>query len=666
MKPLDPTPEGPLQLVLARLDKVRRSGSNWRALCPAHEDRKPSLSVSEGEDGRALLKCHAGCSTEEVTTALGLRQADLFMKRNLGSATSRRIEVAVYDYLDKTGELKYQVVRYNPKDFRQRRPDPNGGWTWNLKGVQRLPYRLPELLTSAEDRRVFIVEGEKDSDRLASIGEIATCNAGGAGKWQNDWAEYFARRECVIIADNDSPGLSHASTIYRSIESVAAQVLICRAASGSDVCDHLDAGLSLDDLEILDPSEFEPVPVVPVVPNSHGGNESVAWELLETLLDDIEAFIAKYVVFQEVHHRVAMTLWVCHAHCIEAVDSTPRLAALSPEPGSGKSRVLELLNLLTPNAVHAASISAAAIFRIIEKEPVTFLLDEADTYLGVHTASHHEEIRALVNAGHGRGAKAIRCVGEGTKTEGKKFSAFCPVALAGLGKLPDTIMDRAIILPMRRRRPDEHVERFRSRIVTPIGHALRDRLDAWSNTNCARLGGTFPDMPSCIADRPADVWEPLIAIAAAASPRWLERGLAACLSMSTISANRESSRGVRLLGDIRAIFASDDPEAIPSSELLASLCAIEDAPWSDIRGRPLTSQYLAKLLREYEISPQQLRRGTDVIRCYVAADFSDAWTRYLLPLRSTNTDSSEPGTSGTSGTDEPSATFDANLLGGAG
>ncbi len=233
MKSADVAPNTPVKLILSKFDKVKRNGKNWAALCPAHEDRNPSLSVSEGADGCALVKCHAGCSTEQIVAAIGLKQSDLFVKKKLGGSISSRAEVASYDYRDDSGTLIYQVVRYSPKDFRQRRPDSNGGWVWNLKGVKRLPYRLQELLASADgDPTVFIVEGEKDCDRLAALGEIATCNSGGAGKWSDDYAKYFVERHCVIIADNDQAGLEHAARVYRSIAPVAAEVILCVSAIG--------------------------------------------------------------------------------------------------------------------------------------------------------------------------------------------------------------------------------------------------------------------------------------------------------------------------------------------------------------------------------------------------------------------------------------------------
>jgi hypothetical protein len=163
--------------VLARLDRVRRNGDGFSARCPSHEDREPSLCVTEGDGGAVLIKCHAGCETEAVVQAMGLAMRDLFP-----SAPKRDI-VATYDYVDEQGNLLLQVLRFDPKGFAQRRPGDPGGpeWVWKLGDVRRVLYRLPEVL--AEHDHVFVVEGEKDADALSAKGLTATTNVGGAGKW---------------------------------------------------------------------------------------------------------------------------------------------------------------------------------------------------------------------------------------------------------------------------------------------------------------------------------------------------------------------------------------------------------------------------------------------------------------------------------------------------
>src|SRR5262249_17562014 len=170
-------------------------GRDWQ--CPAHEDRTPSLGVKEGEDGRALIKCQAGCEPEAIVKALGLSMADLFAEADV-----ERSIAATYDYHDDDGTLLFQVVRYFPKDFRQRRPDGNGGWIWNMQGVRRVPFHVPQLVAGViEDEPIYIVEGEKDVLAVEAVGGVATCNPMGAGKWRSDYAPYFDGAGVIVVMD---------------------------------------------------------------------------------------------------------------------------------------------------------------------------------------------------------------------------------------------------------------------------------------------------------------------------------------------------------------------------------------------------------------------------------------------------------------------------------
>src|SRR5260370_16079482 len=172
-----PAPRSRIEHIGGFFAGFSKNGQGWKAICPIHDDNNPSLSISENKDGRILLHCFAGCSTQMILDCAGLRMADLAP----GASLPRRL-VARYGYRDDEGELLYEVVRYDPKDFRQRRPDGNGGWTWKLDDVRRVPYRLPQLIAADPAEPVFIVEGEKDADRLAKLGLVATTNSGGAGK----------------------------------------------------------------------------------------------------------------------------------------------------------------------------------------------------------------------------------------------------------------------------------------------------------------------------------------------------------------------------------------------------------------------------------------------------------------------------------------------------
>lgn len=208
-----------------------------------------------------LVHCHAGCTPERIVGALGITLRDLMPDRGQRitsiSQAARPAIVAQYDYRDASGALLYQVVRFDPKGFKQRRPDPTqpGGWSWNLQGVARLPYKLPELIEAiALERTVYVVEGEKDADALAAIGLTATTNAGGAGKWLDRYGPHFRGAHVVILPDNDQPGQRHAAQVATSLQGVAASVRIVELpnlAPKGDVFDWLAQGGTAQDLEAL-------------------------------------------------------------------------------------------------------------------------------------------------------------------------------------------------------------------------------------------------------------------------------------------------------------------------------------------------------------------------------------------------------------------------------
>jgi hypothetical protein len=213
-------------------------GKMWQ--CPAHDDRQASLSIAPGEDDKALVYCHAGCRTEDVVDALGLTWTDLF------GEPQEQLLVAEYIYEDMEGHPHIRVLRYQPKTFRQQHMTENG-WEWGLNGVGRIPYRLPELLAS-EDSVIYVTEGEKDADNLAALGVTTTTFLGGAGKWRDEYGQWFYNREVCIVADNDEPGRAGADTIALHLRKLARSVRVVVPAEGKDVSDHIRAGLSVADL----------------------------------------------------------------------------------------------------------------------------------------------------------------------------------------------------------------------------------------------------------------------------------------------------------------------------------------------------------------------------------------------------------------------------------
>ncbi len=252
----------PVQEILTRLKDVKPTGKDqWAAKCPGpgHEDSKASLSVKRGDDGRALLHCFACCTTKEICAALGMTEADLFVKK--GQKAKPKI-VATYRYCDERGNLLYEAIRYFPKDFRQRRPDGKGGYVWNMKDVRRVLYRLPELIAADQLATVFIVEGEKDADRLAQAGLVATCNVGGAGKWKTEYNDPLRERRVVIIADKDDPGRKHAQQVALSLFGIAAQAKVIELPGEKvkDAHDWFGAGGTVETLTelVVQATPFDP------------------------------------------------------------------------------------------------------------------------------------------------------------------------------------------------------------------------------------------------------------------------------------------------------------------------------------------------------------------------------------------------------------------------
>lgn len=379
-------------------------------------------------------------------------------------------------------------------------------------------------------------------------------------------------------------------------------------------------------------------------------------------LDDVERFLARFVAYPSEHARVAHTLWIAHAHLMEAWESTPRIAFLSPEPGSGKSRALEVTELLVPRPVQAVNVTPAYLFRKVGSEEgrPTVLYDEVDTVFGPKAKSDNEEVRGLLNAGHRRGGVAGRCAVRGKQVFTEEIPAYCAVALAGLGDLPDTILTRSVIVRMRRRAPTEQVEPFRRRVHEIEGTPLRHRLERWAMAIEASLAGAWPEMPEGIVDRDADVWEALLAVADAAGGEWPKRARAAAVALVADSKQNTPSLGVRLLGDLRTVFG--DRDSISTDEIIKALCALDESPWTDLRGKPIDPRGLAHRLGQYEVKSKNVRIGNAVVKGYARADLLDPWERYL---------GTSPGASATNATSATSGAVVADVadvthpLGGA-
>jgi hypothetical protein len=244
---------------LSRLDGVKPDGSGrWKALCKSHDDHNPSLSITEGDDGKILLKCQAGCETSDALAAYGMTMADLFLDENKRSNGNGKLGelVAAYDYVDENGTLLYENCRFVPKDFRARRPDGNGGWIWDVKGCERVLYGLPELLVArTAGEPILLVEGEKDVHTARGLGLVATTAPFGASQpWLPEFSESLRGADVIVIPDNDDVGREHMAKAAAALQGIAKSVTwleLPGLADKGDVSDWVAAGGDADQLARL-------------------------------------------------------------------------------------------------------------------------------------------------------------------------------------------------------------------------------------------------------------------------------------------------------------------------------------------------------------------------------------------------------------------------------
>jgi hypothetical protein len=309
-------------------------------------------------------------------------------------------------------------------------------------------------------------------------------------------------------------------------------------------------------------------------------------------------------------------------------ETTPRLAFMSAEKESGKTRVLEVTALFVREPILSISVSPAVIVRLISKRRPTILYDEIDGVFGnAKVQEQNADLRSVLNGGYRRGAKVHRCVSRGSRVGIEELDAFAPVAVAGLRELPDTLASRAIFIHMKRRAPDEYVEPFRHRYHSGEAKHVKEALEEWCEEHEAELTGVEPEMPQGIEDRAADCWEPLLAIADEAGTDWPKRARDAAVYLTSRAAEENSTDGVELLSHCRDAF--DKCEQLATTTLLERLRERDESPWKDIRGKQLDDRGLAKRLKPYGIKSKNVRIGDRVHKGYAAEDFYDPWSRYL-------------------------------------
>jgi hypothetical protein len=361
--------------------------------------------------------------------------------------------------------------------------------------------------------------------------------------------------------------------------------------------------------------------------------QAAASESCAALLGEISALLRRFVVMSGAQARV-VALWTVHTHIIGAAEATPYLAVTSAEKRSGKTRLLEVLELLVARPWFTGRTTAAVLPRKIDAESPTLLLDESDAAFG-GDKEYAEALRQVLNTGHRRGGRATVCVGQGANISFKDFSTFGTKAIAGIGKLPDTVADRAVPIRLVRRAPGESVDRFRRREVAPQTEQIRHRLAALADVAVELLADARPDLPDELDDRAWDGVEPLLAIAELAGGDWPVTARAACVELYGGRQVEDESTGIQLLSDIRQVFGESD--RITTAALLDALHDLDESPWGEWFGKPLSARALAKILKPHEIRPRTIKIEHGERRSakgFLREQFEPSWTRYLAPKTS--------------------------------
>lgn len=336
------------------------------------------------------------------------------------------------------------------------------------------------------------------------------------------------------------------------------------------------------------------------------------------LVSETVLTIQRYLVLPEGSAEI-VAFWALHTHCYASFGVTPRLAITSPEKGCGKTTLFDVLACLVAKPLPSANATVATIFRIIDLACPTLLIDEADTFL-----QENDELRGILNSGHRRGGNILRCVGD--DHEPRTFSTWAPVAIAAIGRLPETLDDRSLTCRMRRRKPSEKVQNFRIDRTDDL-KVLARKMATWAADHEVTLRAADPDM-GALENRTADNWRPLFAIADIAGGVWPKRVRA--VAAAALAKQDEQSAKVQLLIDIKDAFESTGKDRISSEDLVAYLIGLEGHPWVEWRrGKPITKSGLARLLGALEIYSDSVRIGMSTPKGYYLGQFTDAFERYI-------------------------------------
>ncbi|MES2983733.1 MAG: DUF3631 domain-containing protein [Pseudomonadota bacterium] len=605
-------------------------------------------------------------------------------KHSLGNPSNK------WAYRDANGHLLYWIFRFDlPNSEKQIFPltfcqhtDGRRGWRWQAMKAPRPIYNQDQL-AARPDAPVMICEGEKAADAASILFPeyVVTTSPNGAKAATKADCSPLSGRRIVIWPDNDEEGANYANTIARLAMAAGATSFSVVSVPKSfpakwDLADTMPKNITTDDLRrllnavetaalktpientieaiarlaALSPLEYETMrdseakrlgfrvgildkeveALRDKSPSQADGHkmfvEVVVWHqpvdgslLLYELVSTIQQFI---VCSKET--AVATALWCAFTWIVDYVQVAPLAIITAPEKRCGKSLLLILMGKLVRKALVASNISPSATFRVVEAYHPTLLIDEADTFF-----KDNEELRGIINSGHTRqSAYVIRNVGD--NHEPTQFSTWGAKAISGIGTLSDTLMDRAIVLTLRRKLSGETTRRLRH--ADPgLFEELSSKLARFADDTGEAIGQARPLLPEALNDRAQDNWEPLLAIADFVGGEWPEIARNTALSLS--GAEHESvSLSAELLTDIQEAFDLKRVPRISTADLLRALCDDTEKPWATYnRGQPMTPRQLAKRLGEYGIHSKTVRIGYDTLKGFDIAQFADAFTRYLSP-----------------------------------
>ncbi len=646
------------------------------ALCPSHDDTHPSLCVAEGNDGRILLYCHAGCDFASICDALSVTPKELMgdaassdgdvpqgcrlvhlcgdcesLRQALLALGCREVSYPIDG--QKIPAVAFPLTTPDGQTFTHFRISPEGRDKWRLEAgapAKRLLFALQHALQRAQQTKAVIVtESPLDASVLyacgfAAVSVVGKANAAAIGVFRHlvpeeiqiyAWVEPNAERFARDLAD----ALRRPVFAFASPNPQAKDAWRLLKANGWDI------NRTRDQIAAVI------VQAVRIIPTP---------QTLREILDAIADFIRQFVILSP-EQVDTVALWVAHTWVTEATDVTPYLRINSATKRCGKSRLAEVIACLAREPKFTTCVSTASLFRLAHQSQgqMTLIVDEVEgTFSSKEKAG---ELTALLNAGWRRGLTVPRV--EKTKDGWRvfEFQTFCPKVLVGLGRLADTVEDRAIHITLQRKRPEETVRDFIWQDAQTEAEPIREALECWASDpqTVAALRLSRPAMPRNISDRAREGWRLLVAIADAAGGDWSERARRAMMALEQV--REDLAFNVRLLEALQHIFMERQAERLTVAEICQALTEMDDPPvpedfwrWVAVSDWRRAGAWLARTLKPFGVHPKKVRVGGDTKQGYELADFAEAFARYLPPTP-TDPNPCPPTPTGLPSTEEVSA-----------